>query len=83
MASSTQINVKAAAIAGAALGFLWFLFSTPYGMMSGVSYYGMMGYVMGYAYPGFGFASVIIGAIVGAIAGAVVAFVYNWATKLK
>ncbi|MDE1854918.1 MAG: hypothetical protein KGH57_01175 [Candidatus Micrarchaeota archaeon] len=80
---SQQINVKAAAIAGAVLGFLWFLFSTPYGVMGGLGYYGMMGYMMGYAYSGFGFVSVVLGAIIGAVAGAVVAIVYNWAAKLK
>ncbi len=81
--ASQQINVKAAAVAGAVLGFLWFLFSTPYSMMGGIGYYGAMGYMMGYAYSGFGFASVILGAIFGAIGGAIVAVVYNWAVKLK
>lgn len=69
----SQINVKAAAITGAIIGFLCWLFFAPFGMM---------GYMMNYLYPSLNFLSVVIGAIIGAIVGSIVAVVYNWALKL-
>lgn len=76
-----RINQKAATITGAVIGFFGWLGMMPY--MSAGYPYGMMGYMMGYSYSGFGLVSVVIGAILGAIAGFVIAAVYNWALGLK
>ncbi|MDE1804199.1 MAG: hypothetical protein KGH59_00220 [Candidatus Micrarchaeota archaeon] len=74
----SMISVKAAAITGAVLGFLCLLLMLPFGM-AGYGSYGMMGY----SYLGFGLGSLVVGALVGAVGGAIIAFVYNWALKLK
>ncbi len=81
----SQINTKAAAITGAVFGFIMWLFVMPFGFSGmGTGYYGMMGYMIGYAsYPGLGFLSVIFGVIIGAIGGAIIAVVYNWSLTLK
>ena len=71
-----ELNVKAAAITGAIIGFLM-------GLFSGLSYGGMMGYgygmMSGYGYGALG--SAVIGLIAGAIAFGVTAWVYNYALK--
>ncbi len=45
----SEINVKAAAITGAVIGFLYWLFMVPWYGMMGSNTYGTMGYMMGYA----------------------------------
>ncbi len=86
----SEINVKAAAIAGAILGFLCWLLVIPYG----VSGYGMMGYMMGYLYPAgstgmvdifhnYSPLSILLDVVLGALAGAAIGWAYNWALKLK
>ena len=77
------INVKAAAITGAIIGFLGGLFMVPWYGMMGFNTYGAMGYMMGYAGSVVGPLSIIIAMICGAIAGAVIGLVYNWAITLK
>ncbi|MDE1857156.1 MAG: hypothetical protein KGH98_03690 [Candidatus Micrarchaeota archaeon] len=84
-----DINVRAAAITGAILGFLCWLLVIPYG-----AGYGMMGYMMGYSYGtsatyGMGLfhnyspLSIFADIVLGAIAGAVIGIVYNWALRLR
>ncbi len=79
-----EIDIRAAAIAGAVIGFFWWLFAAPFGMAgTGFGTYGFMGEMMGYAYSGLGFVGVLLGAVIGGIAGALVAVLYNWALRLK
>ena len=80
----SRINVRAATITGAIIGFLFWLFMVPWYGMIGFNTYGAMGYVMG-GYAGFviGSLSIIIAIICGAIVGAVIGLVYNWAITLK
>lgn len=82
----SEINVKAAAIAGAVVGFLCWLLSLPFGYEG----YGMMGYGGGYGmgmmnglYPAFGLLTVALGIVLGAFIGAVIGVVYNWALRLR
>ena len=84
----SEINAKAAAITGAAVGAAcWFLgfgvgfnsmpmYGFTYGLMGG---YSMMGYVPSYAIALYFLVLIITGAITGAIIG----IVYNWALKLR
>lgn len=81
----SEINLKAAAITGAVLGFLAWFVMVPWYLNAGYGAYGMMGYMMGlgYAYASSALLSAIVTAICGAIAGAAIAIVYNWSLKLK
>ena len=81
----SRINVRAATITGAIIGFLFWLFMVPWYGMMGFNTYGAMGYMMGgYAGSVVGWPLYIIIAIIcGAIAGAVIGLVYNWAITLK
>lgn len=77
-----EINIKAAVVAGAVIGLLFFLLMMPYG----VSAYGMMGYMYGTFHSvgvGYLLLMAVVGLIYGAITGAIIAIVYNWALKLK
>ncbi|MFA4907966.1 MAG: hypothetical protein WC602_06855 [archaeon] len=80
-----ELNVKAAAITGAVIGFLCGLFNGfAYGGIAGYGY-GMMGYgygmMSGYGY-GFGaLGSAVFGIIAGAIVFGAIAWVYNYALK--
>jgi hypothetical protein len=76
-----EINIKAATITGAVVGFLAWLIMFPWYSMAGFGSYGMMGYMMGYFYTVFSPLSVIVSMICGAIAGVIIAVVYNWALK--
>ncbi len=89
----SEINVRAAAIAGGILGFLCWLLVIPYGL----SGYGMMGNMMGYGigtigsgtytmmdvFHNYSLFSIVIDVALGAIAGIAIALAYNWALKLK
>ncbi len=75
----SQINVKAAAITGAVIGFLCWLLVIPYGF----SGYGLMGNMMGDIFHSYSAISVVLDIIIGAILGAAIGIVYNWALKLK
>lgn len=79
----SEINVKAATITGAVIGFLAWLIMVPWYGMGGFSSYGMMGNMMGYAYSTFSLLPVIVVTLCGAIAGAIIGFIYNWALKIK
>ncbi|MDE1828390.1 MAG: hypothetical protein KGH65_04480 [Candidatus Micrarchaeota archaeon] len=86
MAAFSQINVKAAAITGAAVGLLCWLLGAGIGF-SGMPMYGflnggMMGYYM-MGSSGYAVLYLITLGIVGAVVGAIIGFVYNWALKLK
>lgn len=81
----SAINVKAATITGAVVGFIFWIFGLAMGFTSMPMYgfmNGMMGYYMaGYAgFVGLYFLSLII---IGAIIGLLIAVIYNWALKLK
>lgn len=81
----SQINVKAATITGAVVGFLCWILGLILGFGSMPMYgfiNGMMGYyMMGYSsFAGLYFAVLII---TGAILGAIIGVVYNWALKIK
>ncbi len=81
----SEINAKAAAITGAAAGLLVWLFGTGAGF-GGAPMYGDMSSMMGYyaaGYAGFAASYFIIMMAAGAIAGAAIAWVYNWALRLK
>lgn len=87
-----EINVKAAAITGAVLGFLCWLLVIPYSY----SGYGLMGYMMGYGanavyngtymmdiFHNYSPYSILLDVVLGAIAGTIIGVVYNLALKLK
>lgn len=80
--SFLEINVKAAAITGAIIGFLASLFAVAWYGMVGTGY-GIMGYMMGYA-PSLLVAPLIVveAVICGAITGALIALLYNWLLKV-
>lgn len=80
--SYSEINVKAATITGAVIGFLAWLIMFPWYTMTGFGSYGVMGYMMGYFSTVFSPLSVIVSIICGAIAGVIIAVMYNWALKL-
>ncbi len=85
----SEINVKAAAITGAIVGFLCWLLVIPFSF----SGYGMMGYVTGTLgtgiYPvtdvfhNYSVFSIVVDITISAILFAAVALIYNWALKLK
>ncbi len=84
-----EINVKAAAIAGAVIGLLgWVAAFSWLGMMGGGTY-GMMGYTGGYqssqpyAYAQLSVFSLAMMVVLFAALGVIVAYVYNWALRLK
>ena len=77
----SQINIKAAAITGAALGFLCGLFAIGMVGMMGRNYSGFA--MMGGAYSYMGGLTAIYGLIIGAVMGTVISIVYNWALSLK
>ena len=83
----SEINVKAAAITGGAVGFLCWLLIIPQGS-SGYTY-GMMGYIAGYGtgmmggFGSYGLLSIILDVALGAMLGIVIALVYNWAITMK
>lgn len=85
-----EINVKAAALAGAAVGFLSWLFGIGFGF-AGMPMYGFMTTMMGgynmmgyyYGYASFAVVYFIALIVIGALLGAVVSLVYNWVLKLK
>ena len=85
-----QISVKASTITGAVIGFLWGLFSALSGTLFRPSFYGrgfnytnVTGYPMTHAYAGLGWLAVVVGIVGGAIIGVIIAFVYNWAAKMR
>lgn len=83
--SYPEINVKAAIIAGAVLGFLFWVFGLGIGFAS-MPMYGFMGGMMGYymvGYAGFVVVYFISLIVIGAILGLLIAIAYNWALKLK
>ena len=82
-----EINVKAATITGAIIGFLCWLLIIPQG--SSGYMYGMMGYITGYGtgmmggFGSYGLLSIILDVALGAMLGIVIALVYNWAITMK
>jgi Na+/melibiose symporter-like transporter len=82
-ANFSEINVKAAIITGAIIGFLAWLVMVPWYGVTGFSRFGMMGYMIGYSSYVFIPLSILVVVICSAIAGALIAIVYNWALKLK
>ena len=88
----SEINVKAATITGAILGFLCWLLVIPYSY----SGYGLMGYMMGYGsnvvtngtymmdiFHNYSPLSILVDIVLGVIIGAIIAIIYNWTLKLK
>ena len=77
------INVNAATITGAVIGFLGGLLMVLWYGIMGFNTYGAMRYMIGYAgsvvWPLF----IIISIISGAVAGAIIGWIYNWAITLK
>ncbi len=77
--SFSKINVKAAAVTGAVLGFLCWLLIIPFGFMG---YGGMMTGFWG-IFHGYTIASVAIDVVLSAALGGLIAVIYNWALSLK
>ncbi len=82
-----QINVKAAAIAGAVIGVLVWLFDAGAGF-GGMPMYGYMSGMLGYYGAGVGYAGsavlyFIVPIICGAVVGVIAAWVYNQALRLE
>ncbi len=80
----SRISPKAAAITGAAIGFLASLTMVVwYGMMGFWTGYGAMGYTMGFAPLLVALFAIIVAVLFGAAAGGLLALIYNWALILK
>lgn len=77
----SEINVKAATITGALVGFLCWVFGSLIGFTN-ISMYGFVGYYM-IGYAGFAVLYLIFLIVIGAIIGLLIAMIYNWALKLK
>jgi len=75
----SEISAKAAAVTGAVLSLFCWLFLVPYGFTG----YGMMGYMIGYSSYNWGVFYVLLMVVLGVVFGGAIAFVYNWALKLK
>ncbi len=77
-----EINVKAATITGAVIGFLASLFAVAWYGATGAGY-GIMGYMMGFAPSLFIAPFIVVEAVIcGAITGALIAVLYNWLLRM-
>ncbi|MDE1869423.1 MAG: hypothetical protein KGH71_00360 [Candidatus Micrarchaeota archaeon] len=80
-----EINLRAATITGAVVGFLCWILGLGIGF-GGMPMYGFMNGMMGYymlGYSGYTGLYVIALVVVGGILGAIIALVYNWALRTK